>query len=332
MERKNTLISVVIPIYGCEHSLIELTERLIDSLEKITENFEVFYVNDASPDGAWQTINKLCRLDNRIKGINLSRNFGQHNAITAGLDRTIGEWVVVMDGDLQDRPEEIIRLYEKAQNGYDIVFATRVERQDTFFKKLSSKIFYTFYNYLAERSSDNAVANFSISSKKVIESFRQMREQNRIYPLFIQWMGFDTAYIPVHHQQRRAGKSSYNIKKLFKLATDVIISQSNKPLRFSIQIGLFIAILSFIYGVYLFVRYFFLAEHVPGWTSLMVSIFFLGGLILFNLGIIGLYLGKVFNETKARPLYFVKEEINMREEIENERFETNPLGQKDISN
>lgn len=311
MERKGTLISVVIPVYGCDHCLLELTDRITATIEEITDRYEIIYVNDASPDSSWSTIKSLCKLDTRVKGIQLSRNFGQHNAITAGLDYTYGKWVVVMDCDLQDRPEEIKRLYEKAQEGYDVVFATRTERQDSFFKKQSSKFFYKVYNYLAEQSSDYKVANFSISSHKVIESFRKMREQNRIFPLFIQWMGFETTYIPVHHQQRRAGKSSYNLKKLLTLATDVIISQSNKPLRFSIQAGLFIALFSFLYGVYLFVRYFFLAEQVPGWTSLMVSIFFFGGLILFNLGIIGLYLGKVFNETKARPLYLIKAERNI---------------------
>lgn len=322
------LISVVIPVYGCNHCLLELTERISQTLEVITDAYEIIYINDGSPDASWSTIVSLCKLDSRIKGIHLSRNFGQHHAITAGLDYARGKWTVVMDCDLQDRPEEIRRLYEKAQEGYDVVFASREERQDSLIKKQSSKFFYKIYNYLANQSSDHQVANFSISSHRVIEGFRKMREQNRIFPLFIQWMGFKTAYLPVKHQQRRAGKSSYSLKKLFILATDVIISQSNKPLRFSIQAGLFIAFFSFLYGVYLFIRYFFLAKQVPGWTSLMVSIFFFGGLVLFNLGIIGLYLGKVFNETKSRPLYLIKDERNILVEGDDihERVETDSLG------
>src|SRR5699024_7714560 len=150
---------------------------------------------------------------------NLSRNFGQHHAITAGLDFAYGDWVVVMDCDLQDRPEEIPKLYEKAIEGYDVVFGNRVLRQDKWLKRKSSQFFYKVYDYLAEKSADYTVANFSISSQKVITGFRQMREQNRLFPLFIQWMGFKTAYVPIQHDERTVGKSSYNIKKLISLGT-----------------------------------------------------------------------------------------------------------------
>lgn len=276
----------------------------------MTSDYEIILVNDASPDLAWNTIVKLSETNPHIKGLNLSRNFGQHHAITAGLDFAFGDWVVVMDCDLQDRPEEIPKLYEKACEGYDVVFGNRVIRQDKWAKRKSSQLFYKLYDYLAERSSDHTVANFSISSQKVIKGFRQMREQNRLFPLFIQWMGFKTAYIPIQHDERLEGKSSYNIKKLISLGTDVLISQSNKPLRLSIQFGFLISFVSFIYGVYLFIRYFFLAEPVQGWTSVMVSIYFVSGLIFFNFGIIGLYIGKVFNETKGRPLYLIQDKTD----------------------
>ncbi|HLR65615.1 glycosyltransferase family 2 protein [Virgibacillus alimentarius] len=321
MGSHHPLISVVVPVYGCETCLKELCRRIRKTIETIPAQFEIILVNDASPDNAWETIKRLNESDYRIKGINLSRNFGQHHAITAGLDHTKGDWIVVMDCDLQDRPEEINRLYEKTTEGYQVVLGNRVQRQDKWSKRFSSKMFYKVYDYLAERSSDHTVANFSICSKKVIEAFQTMREQNRSFPLFLQWMGFKTASIPIEHDKRKDGESSYNIKKLVTLATDAIISQSNKPLRLSIQFGFLISIASLIYGIYLFMRYFFLSETVPGWTSVMVSIYFIGGLIFFNFGVLGLYLGKVFNETKARPLYIIQDKTENFDACKDRRWE-----------
>ncbi|UOQ44023.1 glycosyltransferase family 2 protein [Halobacillus salinarum] len=307
------MISVVVPVYGCRNCLEDLCTRIHSTMVSIPSDYEILLINDSSPDQAWDKIQQLCRKNSKIKGFDLSRNFGQHHAITAGLDYTQGDWVVVMDCDLQDQPEEIKRLYDKAQEGYEVVFGARQVRQDGFFKKFSSKVFYKVYDYLTERSSDYTIANFSICSRIVIDSYREMREQNRFFPLFVKWMGFKTARIPVKHGKREEGKSSYNLKKMITLATDVIISQSNKPLRLSIQFGFLMSLASFIYGLYLFFRYFFLAEPVQGWTSVMVSIYFIGGIIFFNFGVIGLYLGKVFNETKGRPLYIVREQLNYEE-------------------
>lgn len=304
------LISVVVPVYGCRSCLKELARRVTDTVENIPARLELIFINDASPDNAWALIEEMNREDNRIKGINFARNFGQHRAITAGIDHAAGDWVVVMDCDLQDKPEEIDRLYRKALEGYDIVFGKRVDRQDKWLKRKGSQLFYKIFDYFTERSSDHMIANYSISNKKVVDGFRSMREQNRNFPLFIQWMGFATATIHVEHCARKQGKSSYDIRKLVMLAMDTIISQSNKPLRLSIQFGFFISLISFIYGIYLFIRYFFLNQTVHGWTSVMVSIYFIGGLLFSNLGILGLYIGKVFNETKGRPLYLIKETTN----------------------
>lgn len=319
METSNPLISVVIPIYGCKTCITELCDRVKTTIENIPAQFEIILVNDASPDNAWDSIKQISANDHRIKGMNLSRNFGQHHAITAGLDHTDGDWIVVMDCDLQDKPEEIAKLYEKAQEGYEVVFANRAVRQDKWIKRTSSKLFYKVYDYLADRTSDHTVANFSISSKKVIEGFRQMNEQNRFFPLFIKWMGYNTANVQVEHNKRKEGKSSYSIKKLIVLGTDAIISQSNKPLRLSIQFGFLISLVSFIYGLYLMFRYFFLFQPVPGWTSVMVSIYFIGGLIFFNFGILGLYIGKVFNETKGRPLYLIQDKTESFHEKDERR-------------
>lgn len=309
MEQRKPTISVVTPVYGCEKCLVELYRRLTETLEDMMTDFEIIMVNDHSPDNAWMLIKQLAENDRRVRGINLSRNFGQHHAITAGLDHADGDWVVVMDCDLQDQPEEIKRLYAKAQEGYDVVFARRYERQDRLLRKWASKCFYRVLDYFTEAKSDHAVANFSISSRTVIDNFRKMREQNRLFPLFLQWMGFKTAYVNVEHAERYAGKTSYNFRKMFNLAIDSIVSQSNKPLRLSIKFGFFLSFVSLLYGLWLMYRYFFLAQPVAGWTSVMVSIYFIGGLLFANFGILGLYIGKVFDEVKHRPLYVVQERV-----------------------
>jgi len=300
-------ISVVTPIYGCAKNVSILYERLEKSLSKINTNFEIIMINDSSPDNAWNVIKELSKKDTRVKGINLSRNFGQHYAITAGLDYAEGNWIVVMDCDLQDQPEEIIKLYNKAQEGYDIVFGRRYSRNDSFLKKLGSKVFYRVYDYFTESKIDNTVANFSIISKIVVNELRKLREHNRSYPLFINWLGFKRTNVDIEHAARVEGKSSYTLKKLLNLGIDSIVSQSNKPLRISIIFGFFLSFTSLLFAFWLVIKYFFFSIPVAGWTSVMVSMYFIGGLLFANMGIVGLYIGKIFDETKNRPLYVIQE-------------------------
>jgi glycosyltransferase involved in cell wall biosynthesis len=306
-------ISIVIPVYYGQGSLDEMYRRLTLSLEKVTTSYEIIFVNDCSPDKSWVIIKELAEKDCRVKGINLSRNFGQHYAITAGLDHVAGEWVVVMDCDLQDQPEEIIKLYQKAQEGFDVVFASRAVRKDGFFKRLSSILFFKVFDYLTDSKTDNTIANYSIASRKIIEEFKRFREQYRSYPLFVKWMGFKMTAINVEHAERYDGKSTYTFTKLFRLAMDSIIAQSNKPLKLSIQIGFMISFLAALYGGYLIYRYLFLSQAAEGWTSVMVSIYFIAGLIFANLGMVGLYIGKIFDETKGRPIYIIKNTAGMKE-------------------
>jgi len=304
---KSIHLSIIIPIYGCATLLEKLYIRLVTTLEQIDKNFEIIMINDASPDNAWEKIKTLAQQDSRVKGINLSRNFGQHRAIKAGLDFAQGEWVVVMDCDLQDKPEEILKLYNEAQKGYDVVWGARKQRQDNFFKKLSSKLFHKVFNYFTEQNKDETIANFSIVSQKVIDSINKMREQNFNFPLFVNWAGFKVTQIEINHQPRAEGKSSYTFSKLMNMAIDNIVSQSNKPLRLSIKFGFSISLLSMFFGFYLIGKYFLTGVPVEGWTSVMVSIYFIGGLLFANLGLMGLYIGKIFDETKGRPLYVIKE-------------------------
>lgn len=298
-------ISVVTPVYRAEACLPELYRRLKTVLESITSNFEIIMVEDFGGDGSWNTIKKLSEQDSKVRGLQFSRNFGQHYAITAGLDDCNGDWVVVMDCDLQDRPEEILRLYQKAQEGYDVVLAKRGKRQDTMIKILFSLLFYKMFNYLTDVKRDQEVGNFCIISRKVVLNFRKMREQLRFFPGLVDWMGFDTATVEVQHEERFEGASSYNLKKLWKLASDIIIASSDKPLRLFIKFGFIISFIAFIYGLFMLLRALLYQSPILGWSSLIVSIYFIGGIIISTLGVIGIYLGKTFEETKKRPLYII---------------------------
>jgi len=301
------LISVIIPVYKAEDCLAELHRRLIASLETITDDFEIVMVEDCGGDRSWEMIQELAKADSRIKGIQFSRNFGQHYGITAGLDYCSGDWAVVMDCDLQDRPEEIPRLYAKAMEGYDVVLARRIKRKDAAGKLLASRLFYRIFAWLADMDYDPAVGNFRIVSRKVIDGFRSMREQLRFFGGMVSWLGFPTASIDVRHAERFAGETSYDFRALWRLAWDTIIAYSDKPLRLSVRLGFLIAGAALIAGVGFLVYASTHAVPVMGWSSLIISIYFLGGLIIANLGIIGIYLGKTFDEAKKRPLYVVRD-------------------------
>ncbi len=300
-------ISIVIPVYGCVDCLEELHNKLVIVLNSLVSHSEIILVEDASPDDAWQRILQLTKNHSAVKGIRLSRNFGQHKAITAGLDFATGEWIVVMDCDLQDKPEEITKLYKKAIEGYDIVFARRSVRKDSWLKKNTSKLYHRVFDYLTGLKSDEAIANFGIYSKKVINQVLRFNEKNRSFPLFVRWVGFSYTSIDVDHSERLSGKSSYSISRLFSLAFDTIIAHSNMPLKISVGVGAIMSFSSFGYSIYLVLRYLVNDSPVAGWTSVMVSIYFLSGLILLTLGILGIYIGKIFDETKNRPLYIVQE-------------------------
>lgn len=306
-------ISVVIPVYGCRAAIPELHRRLCESLEKISKAFEIILVDDYCPQNSWEEIQKVCEKDKRVIGIHMARNFGQIRAITAGLDKSRGDWVVVMDCDLQDRPETIPELYQKAQEGYDVVFARREGRKDSAITKFLSKCFYKVYDYFTDGTFDSSICNFSISKRKVIDYYCRMREQNRAYTKFIRWLGFKQTAIDMPADERFEGKSSYNLKRKLKMAFEIITSQSNKPLLFSVKLGFVSAFLALIYIIYLVFREIILGDVLVGWTSIVASIYLMGGIILCAIGVVGIYVGNIFNEAKNRPLYVIDECLNAKE-------------------
>lgn len=305
-------ISVVIPVYGCPAALPQLHRRLTDTLSQITEEYEIILVNDACPKNSWEVISKICEEDSHVYGINLARNFGQIRAITAGLDASCGEWVVVMDCDLQDRPEEIRRLYDKAKEGYDAVFAKRKHRQDSKGKVFLSKIFYKIYSIATDGYYDPALCNFSICRRKMVEYYCSMRECHRAYVMYMKWLGFRQTEIEVEHQERYEGKSGYNLKKRLKMALEILTSQSDKFLKFILSIGIVMMFISVLMVIWVVVNY-FINNILAGWTSIVASLFLVGGVIILCLGVTGLYVGNIFMQVKERPLYVIAEKKNANE-------------------
>ncbi len=299
-------ISVVVPVYGCKKALNELHERLTKTLSSLTDSYEIILVNDFCPQNSWEVIEQICEKDKRVVGIELSRNFGQIYAITAGLDKSKGDWVVVMDCDLQDRPEEIINLYNKVKEGYDVVFARRAVRKDGALKVLVSKMFYGIYSFATNTKYDPAICNFSIASRRVVDSYCSMRESHRAYVAYIKWLGFRQTAIDVDHNERFEGKSSYNFKRRLKMAAEILVSQSDKVLVFTVFLGMIITLISLLGVIALIINY-FISNTLSGWTSTIVILCFFGGIIEMSVGLVGIYVGNIFMQAKNRPLYVIRD-------------------------
>ena len=304
-------ISVVIPEYGCREAIFELSRRLVETLESIGEEFEIIFVEDRDPQNSWEDIKTLCAKDSRIRGIHFTRNFGQECAIMAGLKASSGDYVVVMDCDLQDPPEGIKDLYEKVKTGLDVVYVRRKNRRDSFLTRLTSKLFYHFYNFLADEEYDPLIGNFSIASRRAVDSCISMNEKNRGYIMFLRWLGYPSTVIDIEAEERAAGHSSYSFIKKVRYAMQEITSQSNKPLYLTIYIGSIFSILAVAAIVLLVIKHFADGSVPEGWVSLMISIYLVGGLLLSGLGIHGLYIGNIFTEVKNRPMYVIEEGRNL---------------------
>ncbi|KUG09550.1 glycosyltransferase family 2 protein [Solirubrum puertoriconensis] len=301
---EHPFISVVSPVYQAAAVLPELAERLVAELPHISGNYEIILVDDGSTDTSWTCIEELATRNPRIRGLRLSRNFGQHHAITAGLDIAQGTWIVVMDCDLQDRPEEISALYQQAQQGYDVVLAARQHRQDSWMKRASSSLFYRALSYLTGVKQNPAVANFGLYHQRVIDTVRQLRESIRYFPTMVRWAGFRQCSIPVQHLESKR-PTTYNLGRRLRLATDIMLAYSDKPLRLTVYTGLLISVVAFLLGLITLIRFALGQITVPGYASLFIFMSFFSGLVILVLGIVGLYVGKTFEGVRNRPLYVV---------------------------
>ena len=302
-------LSVVSPVYRAECLVGKLVAEIRAALEPLGIPFEIILVEDASPDNSWEAICFCCENFTEVRGVRLSRNFGQHYAISAGLSLARGDWVIVMDCDLQDRPAEIPRLLQKAAEGYDVVVARRALRQDGFFKKLSSRIFYGTLGWLTGTPHDPAIANFGIYSAKVIAAINSMPESIRYFPTMVRWVGFRTASLDVEHSARPEGKTSYNLRRLFNLALDICLAYSDKPLRMAVGTGFVVSLIGFVFAGVTLVQALRGEIQVLGYASLIVSLWVLAGLLILIIGVVGLYVGKCFEGVKRRPAFIIAEEI-----------------------
>jgi glycosyltransferase involved in cell wall biosynthesis len=300
-------LSIISPVYGASTLLEELVERISIAANKITPDFEIILVEDHSPDNSWEIIKKIASTNKNVNGIKLSRNFGQQNALNAGFDYATGDWIITMDCDLQDEPEQFQVLFNKTLEGFDIVFASRQNRQDGLLKKLFSVLFYKVLSYLTETKIDHSVANFILYNKKCIDAMSKIGDYYRYYPLLNNWIGFNTTKVQISHAKRKDNiTSSYSFKKRLRLAYQTIIAFSDKPLRIVLKIGISLVSFSLIIAAYLVINYIISDQKVSGWLSVFLSIWFLSGIIIFTLGLIGVYLGKIFDTTKNRPTYLIE--------------------------
>lgn len=310
------LLSIVVPVHNEEKSLGELKENLIRVLDGGGFDFEVIFINDGSQDRSLEIITQIHRQDPRFKLISFTRNFGHEVATTAGLDFAQGDAVVIMDADLQDPPELIPQMLSKwKEEGYEIVFARRESRKgETWLKKVSAFIFYRFMEHVLKAPIPKDAGDFRLIDKRVALSLRNIRERNRFMRGLVTWTGYRMTSIPFERNPRKFGRTKYNFPKLFKLAWDSITAFSTLPLQIITFAGMLISFLSFSAIIAILVIRFVFHHAVEGWASLMVSVFFLGGIQIFILGVIGEYLGRIYVESQQRPLYIIDKTLGLEQD------------------
>jgi dolichol-phosphate mannosyltransferase len=305
LRRPRPLISVVSPVYRAEATVAELVRRIGEAVALLTESFEIVLVDDGSPDRAWERIEECCHVEPRVVGVRLSRNFGQHPAITAGLAHARGDWVVVMDCDLQDNPSYIPELYRRALDGYDIVYTIKEKREHGAVKNWFAGQFARVSNWLSSGdTTDPRIGAYSLISRRVVESFLRIHDVHRHYLVLLRWLGFPSTAVTIRHEPRFAGRSSYSFLALARHAVDGIVSHSDRLLYLSVAVGFSFLCISLLGIVYLVVAY-MESGFRAGWTSTIVLILLCTSMILLSIGTAGIYIGKIFEQVKQRPLYLV---------------------------
>lgn len=310
----NKVISVIIPIYNEEQILPELHERLTQSVKKITEDYELIFVNDGSADNSLNELKRISNTDAKSFYINFSRNFGHQIAVSAGIDYCRGKAVVIIDGDLQDPPELIPEMYQKYKEGNEVVYARRISRQgETWFKRTTAKWFYRVLKNITAVDIPLDTGDFRLIDYKIVEKLRNMPEQNKFLRGQIAWLGFRQTAVYFKRDERKYGKSGYPLSKMLKFAMDGITGFSDKPLGFVTRLGFAISGISFLVIIYAIIAHYFLNQTITGWTSLIVSSMFIGGVQLISIGIIGEYISRINKNVIDRPLYVVWE-TNIKQE------------------
>ncbi len=300
------MLSVVVPVYGCADCLVALHARLTDSVAQITDSYEFVFVDDRSLDDGWSVLQRLARQDEHVRAFRLSRNFGQDAAITAGLGLASGEWVVVMDCDLQEAPEDIPRMWAAAGEGYDIVRTVRRGWRHSAVRRWSSRV---YRRLTLETDVRPDYSNLSLLSRRVVDAFLRLRDRDREYMIALDWLGFDSTQIEIEHHERHAGESGYTLRRLVQVALDGMFFRSTVLLRLVVLLGFVIALVGVVIALFEVVDYFVEPQKtVPGYTSLAVLLLVLAGFIIVSVGVVGLYVGRIFEQVKDRPLFVIDQQ------------------------
>lgn len=304
----NVEYSFIIPVYNEEAGLLELFSRMEKTLEKLDGSAEILFVDDGSKDNSYEILSAQNKKDARFKIIKFSRNFGHQNAVTAGMDLSKGRAVIIMDADLQDPPEVVLDLINQWKLGFDVVHAVRKTRAgESWFKLFTANAFYKFLERITETKVVRNAGDFRLMDRKVVDAFCRLREQHRFIRGLSCWVGFKQSCVFYERQARYAGETKYPLKKMIKLAVNAITSFSDWPLQLAFNVGILVSCLSFITALSLIILSFTNVMLVPGWVSIMVFMGFLNGIMMMMIGLIGIYVGRIFEQTKARPLYIVEE-------------------------
>lgn len=304
---KDFKISIIIPSFNEENNIIPLTEILLKTLKKYND-YEIIFIDDGSVDKTYNKIKEVREQNKRIKLISFSRNFGHQNALKAGYDFSTGDCVISLDSDLQHPPEIIDNMIEKWQQGFQVVYAVRNNFKSLgFFKRCTSKLFYKIINGISDIEMTYNAADFRLVDREVVNAIKEFKENYLYIRGIVSWIGFKQTTIEYKQEKRFSGESKYSLKKMIKFAFSGITSFSIKPLKLSLVLGFIISFCSFIYGLYALYIAFFTEQAITGWTSVIVSVLFIGGIQLFMIGVLGEYLGKLFMENKRRPNYIIKE-------------------------
>jgi len=302
-------LSVVVPVYGCANCLHALYSRLTSTLKQIEADYELILVDDCARDNAWPTLEELARNDRNVIAIRLSRNFGQHAAITAGLSKCNGKWAVVMDCDLQDPPEVILQFIEESRKGCDIVYARRLQKKHSIFRRVSARFYSWILHTFTKSRIDGDFGSFSMISRKVIDAFLLFKDEDRHYLQILHWLGFSYSAIDYEHSDRFAGQSSYNFRTLVSHALEGLFFQTTELLKWIVYFGFFISFMGLVLSGFYTIQY-FAYDIQPGWTSLVVLILLMGGFIITSLGVVALYIGRIFEQVRQRPLFVIDKVIN----------------------
>lgn len=301
-----TELSVVIPVYNEQEIIPHLYSRLQKAVELVTPNYELIFINDGSKDATLFKLLELSKIDNKVKFISLSRNFGHQIAVTAGLEHSNGMSVVIIDGDLQDPPELIPEMYQKYKEGNEVVYAKRVKRKgESLFKRFTAKIFYRILKRITSVEIPTDVGDFRLIDRKIVDYLKMMPEQNKFLRGQIAWLGFRQTFVEFERDSRTTGKTGYPLGKMIKFALDGITGFSNAPLKLVTNLGLLFSFVAFIVILYALYSHFFLHQTITGWTSLIISSMFIGGIQLLSVGIIGEYISRINTNVQNRPLYII---------------------------